>query len=355
MRLIPTDRLKEGIVVAKNIYRENGSVLIGKGMKLKKKYIEKIKELGISKVYVEDPMLFDIEANDIIKEETRLEGIALVKKIMDNLSFSDEIPIEKVKEKVDEIIEQLVKNDNIIMNLAEMRAIDNYTFGHSVNVCVLSLVTGICMGYTKEKLLELGVGAILHDIGKVKIPGKILNKPGKLTTEEYEVIKRHTEYGYEILKKNIGISDAASSIALYHHERFDGKGYPYGVKGEKIHQFARITTIADVYDALTTDRVYKRRVQVHKAVEYLISMGGHQFDYNIVRKFLSNIAVFPLGTEVLLNTGEKGYIVKVRRELPTRPVVRIVCNSNGKKLSRAYDIDLLRNSSIVIIDTVNDI
>ncbi|EOD00857.1 HD-GYP domain-containing protein [Caldisalinibacter kiritimatiensis] len=354
MRLVSTEELKEGMTIAKTVYTANGTTIINEGIKLKKSYIEKLKKLGISKVYVKD-IHIKLEVKDVIKEETRRESLILVKNIMDDLRFSEDIPIDEVKSKVSEIIEQLMENDEILINLSEIRSIDDYTFGHSVNVCVLSLITGISMGYTKNELLDLGIGAMLHDIGKVKVPSKILNKPSKLTQDEYEEIKNHTIYGYKLLSKVEGISELSRKIVLSHHERVDGKGYPYGLKNEDIHPFSKIVSVADVYDALTTDRVYKRRIKVHEAVEYMISMSDHQFDYNIVKKFLSNIAIFPLGAAVELSTNQIGYIVDNRKEFPTRPVVEVVASNNGKKITIPYKIDLLKNTSVVIVNTIDDI
>lgn len=354
MRFVSVEKVIDDMVIAKDLFRADGTIVLGKGVKLKGRYIDRIKELGIKHIYIEDNTIPEVIVKDIVKEETRQDGIVLIKNVMDNLTLSDHISVEEVKETVNEIVNQLMKNDEIVINLAEIRATDDYTFGHSVNVGVLSIVTGISMGYLKDDLMELGVGAILHDVGKMRVPQEILQKPGKLTNEEYDEIKKHTIYGYDILKSNDGISETSKRIALLHHERFDGNGYPNEISGEKIHQFARIVSVADVYDALTTDRVYKDKIKTYQAIEYMISAGGHQFDYNIVRKFLSNIAIFPLGKGVILNTGQKGYVVKVRKDFPTRPVIKIIYNPNNKKIKEPFDLDLIHNNSVFIIETTDE-
>jgi HD-GYP domain-containing protein (c-di-GMP phosphodiesterase class II) len=143
----------------------------------------------------------------------------------------------------------------------------------------------------------LGVGALLHDIGKLKIPEEILKKPSQLTVEEFEEIKKHTTYGYEILKNFENISMESAFIALGHHERFDGSGYPLQLRGENIYQFARIVAVADVYDALTSDRVYRKKLKPHESVEYITSLGTDHFDKEIVDNFIKHIAVYQLGTD----------------------------------------------------------
>jgi HD-GYP domain-containing protein (c-di-GMP phosphodiesterase class II) len=211
------------------------------------------------------------------------------------------------------------------------------------------------MGYDEEKLKELGIGAMLHDVGKTRIPIEILNKPGGLTDEEFEIIKKHTNIGYEILKKSNMLSTYASYIALTHHERYDGKGYPLGLKGNEVHEFARIVSVADVYDAITSDRVYKRRIKINEAVEYLIGMGDHQFDYNIVRNFIEHVTIYPPGTCVLLNTGDKAIVVDINRKYPNRPIVRILADREGQIPKEPVEIDLTTNNTYIISDIIDNI
>ncbi|WP_069648943.1 HD-GYP domain-containing protein [Caloranaerobacter ferrireducens] len=355
MKLITIENLTQGMKVAKTVYKSNGSVLLSEGIVLKDSYIQKLKELDIKQIYVYDDELKGIHTQDIIREDTRNKAKMIIKNIMDELNVSSNVHIDKILIIVDQIIEEILSHDELLIKLEEIRAVDEYTFGHSVNVSVLSIITGACLGYTKEELKELGLGAMLHDIGKVRVPDNILNKPGKLTEEEFHEIKKHTIYGYEILKTIKDISETSRLIALYHHERVDGQGYPLSIKGDEIHEFARIVSIADVYDALTSDRIYKKRIKNYQAVEYLLTMSGHQFDYDIAKIFVNNIALYPVGEGVLLNTGEKGFVIKVNKDFPTRPVIRILYDSKGDRLIKPVDVDLMFENSKVIIDTVDDI
>jgi len=355
MRKILVHKVKEGMVLARTLHSNDGNTLLNSGIILKNSYIMKFKDLGIRELYVEDEISHDIVLNDIISEETRFEARINIKNAMDSIRYGSSLDVMPVRNSVCKMIDELMDVSDTIVNLQDIKSNDQYTFSHSVNVCVLSLITGISMKYDEEKLRELGIGAMLHDVGKTKIPSEILNKPGSLTEEEFEIIKKHTSYGYGLLKKSTELSTYASYIALTHHERFDGGGYPLGLKGEEIHEFARIVSIADVYDAITSDRVYKRRVNINEAVEYLIGMGDHQFDYNIVRNFIEHVTIYPPGTCVLLNDGEKAIVVDVNKRYPNRPIIRILADREGQMSKEPVEIDLTKNNTLLISEIIEDI
>jgi len=180
---------------------------------------------------------------------------------------------------INDLIEELLANCNIMVNLVDIRTNDEYTFGHSVNTCILSIITAINMGYHPARIRLLAVGAILHDLGKVMVPSSILNKPGKLTEEEFLQIQKHSEYGYDLLSNNDCFSELSKKVVLHHHERFNGSGYPYGLAGSDIHEFSAIVGICDMYDALTADRVYRRAFSTRDAFEMLSASGDYLFDH----------------------------------------------------------------------------
>ncbi|MGE5630464.1 MAG: HD-GYP domain-containing protein [Caulobacteraceae bacterium] len=355
MRKILVDKVKEGMVLAKTIYSYDGNILLNAGIVLKKSYLQKFKELGICEIYVDDEISHDIVVDDVVSEETRFEARISIKNAMDSIRYGNSLDVKPIRNSVGKMIDELMNVKDTMVNLQDIKSTDQYTFSHSVNVCVLSLITGISMNYDEGKLKELGIGAMLHDVGKVRIPTEILNKPGSLTAEEFEIVKKHTSIGYELLKKSKELSTYASYIALAHHERYDGEGYPLGLRGEEIHELARIVSIADVYDALTSDRVYKKRINVNEAVEYLIGMGDHQFDYSIVRKFIEHITIYPPGTCVLLNDGEKAIVVDVNKKYPNRPIIRILIDKEGIAPKDPIEIDLTKNNSLIITEIIEDI
>ncbi len=275
----------------------------------------------------------------------------LVRDIMQGSKSTHYFDLDKVNRMVTQILGELLNNKDVLVNLSDIKTVDDYTFSHSVNVCVLSLVTGIKLGLNMTRLRQLGVGALLHDIGKIMIPEEILKKPSKLTKNEFELIQKHTFLGYQMLKANPNIDISSAYIALGHHERYNGSGYPYQISSANIHLYARIVAIADVYDAISSDRVYRKKIQVHKVVEYIASLGNQHFDEMILQHFLPNIAVFPIGTSVLLSTGQKGIVVEVNSKLPSKPIVRIIFNADGTKNNKFDEVDLANTLDLLIINT----
>jgi HD-GYP domain-containing protein (c-di-GMP phosphodiesterase class II) len=349
MRRVRLDRVKPGSRLARTVYSADGRILLAAGAVINDSYILKLKSNGIVELYIEDEISKNISPQDVVQEETRAEARTLVNNIMSNYVFTQSIEFEKVKTTVDKIIEEILLNKDIMVNLLDIKSIDGYTFAHSVNVCVLSLIIGIELGIKGERLRDLGIGSILHDLGKLRIPKHILDKPTVLTGEEFEEIKKHTIYGYDILMSHDEICKTAAIIALHHHERNNGEGYPLGMKGCDIHEFARIVAVADVYDALTSDRVYRSKINPHEVLEYITSLARDQFDKKVVNSFVKYVALYPVGTSVSLNTRERGIVVKYNPNRPTRPVVRIIMDKDFRLLETVREEDLSVENSLFIV------
>lgn len=346
------------MIVAKTIYSRTGTPLLKKGTSLTRTYINKLLELGIPTIYIEENKVnmegtgnnLDAkeELPDIISFETRLQAENVVKDLMNDCKMGRIINIKPIQEIVGRIIQEVIDTRKILVKLADIRILDDYTFAHCVNVSVLSISCGMIMGYNKTQLQDLGTGALLHDIGKIKIPLEVLNKPGKLSDTEYKQIMNHSNYGYEILKTYSDIKEISALVALQHHERYNGKGYPLGISNNNIIEYSKIVALADVYDALTADRVYKNAVLPYEAIEVIIASGGFHFDPNLVKTFVENISVYPIGSIVELNDGKIGLVVNVNRNLPHRPVLRILKNEDGHSNSHYKEIDLMVNNTLFV-------
>ena len=351
MRLVTLDSVKEGSRLGKSICSADGRVLLGEGVPFKKEFIQKLAEMGVESVYILDEKFAELEAqlelNDIISDTTRRESIQVTKNSLERLVKGKPIEMPKILGAVNNILDDLLHQDTLLVNLSDIRTFDDYTFAHSVNVAVLSLIMGIALGYDQLKLRNLGVGALLHDIGKTQLSLDLLNKPGKLTEEEFASIQKHSEYGFQIIKDNRELSVLIAHVAYQHHERYDGTGYPRGLKGTGITKFARIVAIADVYDALTADRPYRKRNLPHEAYEYLMGACGSHFDHSLVTLFLKHVAPYPAGTIVELTTGEKAVVVRQHLDCLLRPIV-MVFEKDGKKLPRSFEYDLVTNPTIMI-------
>jgi len=248
------------------------------------------KDNGVSKLYTDSLMPGCMETSKDICEQTRQEALTLVKKFEKNHAIADTAEMKQVKALVRQIISELLENEDILSNLSSIKSLDDYTFEHSVNVCLISLMIGIGLSFAMPRLKELGTGALLHDIGKLTIPEEILKKPSRLTVDEFNLIKKHTLYGYEMLKDNKNVSMVSAFIALAHHERYDGSGYPLKLKGDDIHNCARIVAMADVFDAMTSDRVYRRRLHSLEVFEYIGANGKLMFGQDVMNSFMQYIA-----------------------------------------------------------------
>jgi len=351
MRKIRVSNCEAGMILGKAIIFNGTTTLLEVGTELTVSYINRLNKLGITDIYIEDDISKDIVIHDVVEEKTRLEAIEFIKDTMNAYFSGDMLYSIEAMEIVNDIIKDILSLDDILVNLIDIKTCDNYTFLHSVNVCVLSIITGVGLEMCYEELMELGVGALLHDIGKVMIPPQILQKGSALTEEEYEVIKQHSVMGYNILSSMPKISKVSAMVALCHHERYDGKGYISGLAKDEIHIFSRIVAIADIFDALTSDRIYRKKISINQAIDYLTVTAAPSFDLNILYCFTKIIPPFPIGTGVILNSGEKGIVIKLNENLPTRPVIRIILNSDGNNKSYFKEVNLANQTEYFINST----
>lgn len=345
---VPISQLKPGMRLAKDVILEDGRLLLLAGFAIKPLYIRKFKALNITNVYVEEVPFTPIE--EFEEERVYNHAAATIKNIFSSTRKDDNANISAVRDSVDEILQKVIQNETVMLQLTGIRNIDNYTFLHSVDVCIYSTIIGKWLGYGKEHLMALGMGAILHDIGKCRVPIDILQKPDKLTDSEFREMKLHTVYGCEIIKNTYRLNSKIANIALQHHEKWDGSGYPLGSAANAIDPLARIVTLADVYDALTSDRVYKKRALPHIAAEYIKNNSGTFFDPYIVESFIHSIAVYGEGTLVLLNTGELGSILSSHSSDSIRQKVNVFSSRSGPPVLQPYIIDLNEHKDVEIVE-----
>jgi len=351
MRIIGVSKCEAGMILGKAILFNGATTLLEAGTELTVSYINRLDKLGITEIYIEDDISKDIVVRDVVEEKTRLEAIEFVKSTMNSYCAGDLLYSVEMLAVVSKIIDDILSLDDIIVNLTDIKSYDNYTYLHSVNVCVLSIITGAELELSYNELKELGVGALLHDIGKVMIPPQILQKQSALTNEEYEIIKQHSVIGYNILKTMPQISEVSAMVALCHHERFDGKGYASGLAKDEIHIYSRIVAIADIFDALTSDRIYRKKISTNQAIDYLTVIAVASLDSNVLCHFTKIIPPYPIGTGVILNNGEKGIVIKLNKNLPTRPVIRIVFNTDGSKKLYFNEVNLADKTDCFISST----
>lgn len=313
MRYIDLAQITPGMKLAKPIFNEKGDILLQKDVVLTDKLIKRMKIRDLTGAYIEDILSEDINIEDLVSPETTQKGIRALKKMN----------IDAAMEVAEQIADEISELKDISINLLCLRSKSDYTYIHSVNVAVYSAIIGQGMGMKRGLLKELCASALLHDIGKIQIPKRILEKPDKLTQEEYELIKKHAEYGYELLKEQKMLTSKIRMGVYMHHENVDGTGYPLGIKGSEIYLFAKIIHIADVYDALTTKRSYKEAELPGESIQYLMNRAGTMFQPELVRIFIDYVPVYPKGRTVLLNTGEKAVVVENKHHHTMYPVIRL--------------------------------
>jgi putative nucleotidyltransferase with HDIG domain len=358
MRLIATTRCEPGTILAKALYTETGSVLLARDVELTGSLLKRIKQLGIDTLYIRDKATEDIIIEDPISDETRRVALHSIYDSFTSVVKSEKkwkarfspTHVHSFRQAFEGILQDLKTNKNAINLLTNICTFDHYVYAHSLNVAVYTTALGIQQGLNDKELVEVGMGAMLHDVGKMMIPSEILNKKGKLTDEEFEVIKRHTEFGFEMLRAQEGISLLSAHCAFQHHEKIDGTGYPRGLKGDEIHKYARLMAVGDVFDAVTSNRVYRKAMLPHVAMEILYADAGKHFERAFVEGFGKTIAIYPIGITVTLNTGETGVVVDYNRHLPSRPVVRILKNPDGTNLKKLYEIDLSKSLTTLIVN-----
>ncbi|WDV45565.1 HD-GYP domain-containing protein [Clostridiaceae bacterium M8S5] len=361
MRFLPIMYAKDNSILGKNLFDNEGRILLKKGATLTSKIKDRITSMGIRSVYILDEYS-DEELEDIIRPELRNKAMDSIKSTFNQFrQFSimqksgSKIPsvvnrmkneqinhINNLTKISEDIVNEILSNKDVLVNLVDIKSSDSYTLQHSINVAILSLTLGITLNLNKTELTDLCLGAMLHDVGKILIPKEILQKEGSLTDSEYAEVMLHPQLGYDYLKECSSISGRSRIIALHHHEKYDGSGYPQSLKGSEINKLARIVTIADVYDALTSDRPYRMALPPNAALEYLMASGGTYFDFEMVKAFISKIIPFPTGSLVRLSTGAIASVKKVDGKFPLRPEVSVVWGGDHR------DIDLMKETNIVI-------
>lgn len=344
------------MVLARNLYTKEQNLLLSQGQAIRDSYITKIRSHGYSGVFICDEFSNDIEIESIISEQLRMSAVSAVKDLFMTSSTGDDVATGKIldatKKIVNDLIDEILFNRDVVVNMVDLKIFDDYTFYHSVNVAVLSILIGISLNFPRSYLYSLGLAALLHDIGKIFVDQNILRKDGPLDKSEFVHIKKHTTVGYEYLVNHYDIPSKSYLGALQHHERYDGTGYPRALEGDNISEIGRIIAIADVYDALTSDRPYRKALLPSEAMEYIMGGAGTMFDPQLVTKFTHKVAAYPLGTIVILSNGLRGIVVKNHEDCCTRPRIRVISDDSplkGRLLDLRDDYETM-NLTIVKVE-----
>lgn len=340
-------KLQVNDVVAKDILNGEGKTLIKQGIKITRQSINFLRENLILYIYIEDEALNDIQTDPIL-DNLKQKTLAKLPRIFGSIYTGNYTDARQNLESVDELINHIFEKKWVNTNMYEIKTYDNYTYIHCLDTAIMVAFIGLEMKYEKSKLRDLCIAAILHDIGKIKIPNNILNKKSKLTDEEFALIKMHSVYGKEILEEVPFCTEAIIQGVYQHHERIDGKGYPTGTYDDEIGEFAKIISICDVFTAVSANRSYRQRFSPNDAYELILAGSGTKFDEGMVQKFRDVFFIYPLGACVKLTNGVEGYVVRQNKFFADRPVVRIIYDVKTQQKVDIYEINLLEHPNIAV-------
>ncbi len=266
----------------------------------------------------------------------------VVRSVMADVRLGHAVQIEQVEEVVEAITESVLRNAGALIGLSGIKDKDEYTFLHSVSVCTLLVTFAKSMGMDAETIRLAGIGGLLHDTGKIKVPNEILNKPGKLTDEEFDIMKTHPEVGWNIIREIPGIHAIPLDITLHHHERMDGSGYPHKMPGAEIPELVRMSSIVDVYDAITSDRCYHRGMPAPEGLRKLWEWSKFHFDPKLVQAFMRTVGIYPVGSLVKLESGRLAVVMDQNEGNLLMPRVKAIFSTKSNTYISPLEIDLAR-------------
>jgi HD-GYP domain-containing protein (c-di-GMP phosphodiesterase class II) len=373
MRSVLVEQLRNGDRLGRDVYGSPDALpLLRAGVRLSDSYQQSLQRAGVTHVWIDDGPSTGIEPLEVLEEATKRRATAAIRDAFREVSQSmargaplSSETVQEMRDVAEMIVGDITHNVHTALALNDLANADGYTLKHSLAVTTLGLSLGLRVmrkyGWVdaygdrrfdsvEDRLSALGVGLLLHDIGKLAVPAEILRKAGPLSEDEWQAMRAHPTLGFQMLRKSEGISPLARAVVRSHHERWNGAGYPDGQSGAQIHQFARIAAVADVFDALTSDRFYRQALPMNEGYDFIVSRGGRDFDPEVVDVFQSFVVPYPPGIPVVLSDGHRALVKEVRQNAVKSPVVRIILDASGAMVT-PHDVDLSRTPGVTIVST----
>lgn len=338
--MVPANCCYIGDILAEDVLNDEGITLVAQNTVLNQYIKDKFIKLKIPCIWLyEPPQLISGLENDIKfkeKKETYKDAILNLKFVLNDLTSGDKVDYGRIVDISKALNSSISESSHIIKCLSEIKSCDEYTYTHCINVALYSMLIAKWLDLPEESVKNVIQAGLLHDIGKVKIPNEILNKNGKLSSEEFELMKKHSMYGYDFIKDISNISESVKEAVLLHHERLDGSGYPFGYSGSSISLLTKIVSMADVYDAMTQNRVYKNKANPFDAFKMFLTIGATMFESTVLNTFLKNMAAFYIGAKVILSNGDTGEIVYV----PPQDILSPIISVGSKYIDLSMEVSL---------------
>lgn len=353
MRGVKVESIKGSEILAKDIISDSGIILMSEGTRIKLEYKKKLLELGITNIFIKDEIAEGIKVDELTEIKIKEHCENTVKETIEKYFFSDSSELEKLKLVADEIIFDILSEPEIMFNISGVRKSNEETYSHSVNVCALSVLISLKLKLPKYKIRDIAVGSLLHDIGINYVNFDFKNENYQSIYQDenkLKEMKKHVIYGYTAVEKETWLSAVAKDIILSHHERIDGSGYPFKLKGNKIKIGSKIVGLCDEFDHLVYG-LYGEKMKVYKAIDYILSQSGVKFDYEIVKLFNESVAAYPTGSTVITSDNDIAVVLRQNVKCPTRPVIRLISDANGKVYQDWIEVDLTKKLTLFIQDS----
>lgn len=330
MRYIKIKDLQPGMILAQPLLNKKGDIFLARNVLVSRFMVQRIREEQCRGAYIYDKLSKGINPKNQLPTDVQLKTMCALK----------DMDIDRCAYLSGEILDSLKHSDNISMNINSLAAYDGPTYMHSLNVAMYAGTFGLLYGMEYERVSKLIAAALLHDIGKTKVPEDILNKPGRLSEEEFAEIKKHPQYGYNMLKDMVNISPLVRVPILEHHENYDGSGYPRGLVDKETHIFSKIIHICDVYDAMLSKRCYKDAINPWEVIDFIIAHRNIMFNGVLVDFFMQSLIPYPEGMLVKLSDGRTAVVASQNKGFPQSPIVRDM---------RGNVVDLVHENNVKIM------
>lgn len=361
MKKISLNEARPGMQLSRPVVDKAGITILESCLLLNDDYIGKLRAAGLNEVYVIETQDLDetVSAWDDLLEkgfrETKRRTMDATRNFLDHVARGETGPEDNVGKTILAVMEKLLSDNNILVKLAGIRAVDNYLYSHSVNTAVMAMLIAMKLDHEEKTLLEIGKSALMADVGMMLIPSSTFEHKGALTDEQRQIVEKHVEHSKQILSEIPDIIEEVVEAVFQHHERVDGKGYPKGLEGDDILPQAKIIAIADVFAAIREPRVYREKSGPVRALKAITRNRG--FDPEIMRRFLATVSVYPVQSIVLLNNGAVGSVVSVRENNPFRPIIEILKGEDGARPSEHSRVDLMEeeNLHLYIVEALDTI
>ncbi|WJW75399.1 HD-GYP domain-containing protein [Thiohalobacter sp. IOR34] len=386
IKKIPLEKLKVGMYVHELDCRWMDHPFVANRFAIRNEgQISKIRAAGISELYIDTARGGDLESapsveqveqamqeeveraasaappplaprvstatEEVCARQLFSEATSVIRNLMEDVRLGKAVEVEALDPLAERMVQSVFRNHHALTGISRIKSKDEYTFMHCVSVAGLMITFARSQGFDEARIRQVAIGSLLHDIGKTLIPDEVLNKPGRLTPEEFEIMKQHVTHSGEILQETLDLSQTALDVAMLHHERMDGTGYPLGLDGEAISQVGQMSAIVDVYDALTSVRVYKDAWEPTHTLKKMLEWSPGHFSRELVQHFIRCLGIYPVGSLVELESGRLGIVLEQGEDM-LRPQLRIIYSAKKRCYLKVEDIDLAREKSDRILSAV---